>query len=61
MSNVVTEIEDPVAIIRLNRPEKLNAFTFTMIEEIRSAIEDAAADDRVVGIIITGTGRAFSA
>ena len=32
-----------------------------MIEEIRSAIEDAAADDRVVGIIITGTGRAFSA
>jgi enoyl-CoA hydratase/carnithine racemase len=27
MSNVVTEIEGPVAIIRLNRPEKLNAFT----------------------------------
>jgi len=61
VSNVITEIEDPVAIIRLNRPEKLNAFTFAMIEEIRSAVERAAADDRVVGIIITGTGRAFSA
>jgi enoyl-CoA hydratase/carnithine racemase len=61
VANVITEIEDPVAIIRLNRPEKLNAFTFAMIEEIRSAVERAAADDRVVGIIITGTGRAFSA
>jgi len=61
MSNVISEIDDPVAIIRLNRPEKLNAFTFTMIEEIRSAIERAASDDRVVGIVLTGTGRAFSA
>jgi enoyl-CoA hydratase/carnithine racemase len=61
MSNVITEIEDPVAIIRLNRPEKLNAFTFTMIEEIRSAIERVASDQRAVGIVITGTGRAFSA
>ncbi len=61
MSNVVTEIEDSAAVIRLNRPEKLNAFTFGMIAEIRSAIERAAADERVVGIVITGTGRAFSA
>ncbi|MGO9451138.1 MAG: enoyl-CoA hydratase-related protein [Candidatus Binataceae bacterium] len=61
MSNVVTEIEDSVAIIRLNRPEKLSAFTFTMIEEIRSAVDRAAGDDRVVAIVITGTGRAFSA
>jgi enoyl-CoA hydratase/carnithine racemase len=61
MSNVITEIEDPVAIVRLNRPEKLNAFTFAMIEEIRSAVHRAAADDRVVGIVITGNGRAFSA
>ncbi|HKN00885.1 MAG TPA: enoyl-CoA hydratase-related protein [Candidatus Binataceae bacterium] len=61
MSNVVTEIEDSVAIVRLDRPEKLNAFTFTMIEEIRSAVERAAAADRVVAIVITGTGRAFSA
>src|SRR6516225_739358 len=61
MSNVITEIDDPIAIIRLNRPEKLNAFTFAMIEEIRSALNRAAADERVVGIVITGNGRAFSA
>src|SRR6516162_7945764 len=61
MSNVITEIDDPVAIVRLNRPEKLNAFTFAMIEEIRAALNRAAADAGVVGIVITGDGRAFSA
>lgn len=60
-SNVVVEIEDPVAVVRLDRPEKLNAFTFRMVAEIREGVERAAADERVVGIIITGTGRAFSA
>jgi enoyl-CoA hydratase/carnithine racemase len=61
MSNVKYEVEDCAAIIRLDRPEKLNAFTFRMIEEIRAAIERGAADERVVGIIVTGTGRAFCA
>ncbi len=60
-SHVVLEIEEPVALIRLNRPEKLNAFTYAMVREIRQAVDRAAADDRVVGIIVTGTGRAFSA
>lgn len=59
--NVVVEIEEPAAVVRLARPEKLNAFTYRMIEEIRTAVERAASDERVVGIIITGTGRAFSA
>jgi enoyl-CoA hydratase/carnithine racemase len=61
MANVIYEAEDPVAIIRLNRPEKLNAFTFKMVDEIRGAVERAAADDRVVGIIVTGEGRGFCA
>ena len=60
-SNVVMKIDSPVAVVRLDRPEKLNAFTFAMIDEIRTAVERAAADERVVGIVITGTGRAFSA
>jgi enoyl-CoA hydratase/carnithine racemase len=55
------EIEDPVALIRLNRPDRLNAFTYEMLDEIRSAVETAAADARVVGIVITGNGRGFSA
>jgi enoyl-CoA hydratase/carnithine racemase len=60
-SNVVYELADCAAIVRLNRPEKLNAFTLKMIEEIRAAAERAAADERAVGIIVTGSGRGFSA
>ena len=59
--NVSYELDGPMGIVRLDRPEKLNAFTFVMIEEIRAAVEKAAADERVVAIVITGTGRAFSA
>jgi len=55
------ERDDSIAIVRLNRPEKLNAFTYAMIERIRDAVDRAAADEDVVGIIVTGTGRAFCA
>jgi len=55
------EIDDPVAVIRLNRPEKLNAFTYDTLAQIRSAVDEAAADPAVVGIVITGNGRGFSA
>ena len=60
-SQVLLEVKDSVAIVRLNRPERLNAFTFKMVAEIRTAIERAAADEKAVGIVITGSGRAFSA
>jgi len=60
-TDIQVEIDDPVALIRLNRPDKLNAFTYHTLAEIRAAIDAAAADTRVVGIIITGNGRAFSA
>lgn len=60
-SEVELTIEDPVAVVRLNRPEKLNAFTYPMLAAIRAAMESAAKDARVVGIVVTGTGRGFSA
>ncbi len=56
---IVVEIADPVATIRLNRPDKLNALTYPMLAELRRAIEAAAADPAVVGIVITGNGRGF--
>ena len=59
--DIVYKVVDPVAIIRLNRPEALNAFTHHTLAEIRDAVKRAVADRAVVGIIITGTGRAFSA
>ncbi|MGE0621877.1 MAG: enoyl-CoA hydratase/isomerase family protein [Pseudomonadales bacterium] len=60
-TDIEVSIEDPVALIRLNRPDKLNAFTYHTLAEIRRAVDAAAADRRVVGIVITGNGRAFSA
>jgi enoyl-CoA hydratase/carnithine racemase len=61
MAEVELEIADPVALIRLNRPDKLNAFTYPMLAEIRAAVDAAASDSRVVGIVITGSGRGFCA
>ena len=60
-TDIEVEVDDPVALIRLNRPDRLNAFTYHTLKEIRQAVEAAAADSRVVGIIFTGNGRAFSA
>ena len=60
-SDIEVEIDDPTCVIRLNRPDQLNAFTYHTLKEIRTAIGSAAADPRVVGIIITGNGRGFSA
>jgi enoyl-CoA hydratase/carnithine racemase len=59
--HVQVEVADPVAVIRLNRPDKLNAFTYPMLGELRHAIDAAAGDPRVVGIVITGNGRGFCA
>jgi enoyl-CoA hydratase/carnithine racemase len=60
-ADIEVEIDDPVALIRLNRPEKLNAFTYQTLAELRAAIDAAANDQRVVGIVITGNGRGFCA
>jgi enoyl-CoA hydratase/carnithine racemase len=59
--DITLEINDPVAVLRLNRPEKLNAFTLDTLREIRAAIATAVRDSRVVGIVITGNGRGFCA
>lgn len=55
------EVDDPVAIITLNRPQALNAWTETMDVEVRDALTRAAGDPKVVGIVVTGEGRAFCA
>jgi enoyl-CoA hydratase/carnithine racemase len=59
--DIELRIDDPVAVLKLNRPEKLNAFTYETLGEIRRAIDLAAADPGVVGIVITGAGRGFCA
>jgi enoyl-CoA hydratase/carnithine racemase len=58
---IIYDVEDPVAVITMNRPDQLNAFTNRMLAEIRHALAAAEQDERVVGIILTGAGRGFCA
>jgi enoyl-CoA hydratase/carnithine racemase len=55
------EIRERIATITLNRPERLNAFTVKMGDEIADALWASDADDEVRAVIITGKGRAFCA
>ena len=55
------EVQDRVATVTLHRPEKLNAFTRRMRDELIDAFGRADADDGVRAVIVTGAGRAFCA
>jgi len=50
-----------IALIGLNRPEKLNAINATMIAEINTALDEIEADESILSIVVHGKGRAFSA
>ena len=56
---ILYRVEDRVATITLNRPEKLNAWTAVMAAELRGALTTAEADEGVRAIILTGAGRGF--
>jgi enoyl-CoA hydratase/carnithine racemase len=58
---VLYAVEDRVATITLNRPDKLNAYTEVMAGELREAFAKADADDEVRAIVVTGAGRGFCA
>lgn len=58
---ILYDVADGVLTITLNRPDKLNAFTGTMMTEMIDAFQRANKDDAVRAIIVTGAGRAFCA
>ncbi|HMN05450.1 MAG TPA: enoyl-CoA hydratase-related protein [Flavobacteriales bacterium] len=58
---ILYTLEDGVATITLNRPDKLNSFTAKMAEETLDVLGKAKADSAVRAIVLTGTGRAFCA
>lgn len=56
------DVADNVATITINRPEKMNAFTGTMLKEMCDAFDQIDADDDVRAVVVTGSGdRAFCA
>ena len=60
-SEVLFSVEDRVATITLNRPDRLNAWTTAMGEQLQQAIAQAEGDDNVRAIVLTGAGRGFCA
>ncbi|MRI33622.1 2-(1,2-epoxy-1,2-dihydrophenyl)acetyl-CoA isomerase [Endozoicomonas sp. OPT23] len=58
---IVYEVTRGVALLTLNRPETLNSFNTLMHEEVRRALSDARDNTEVRCLVITGTGRGFSA
>jgi enoyl-CoA hydratase/carnithine racemase len=57
----IYQVAEHIATITLNRPEKLNAWTAIMEQEVRTAFEQAERDENVRVIILTGAGRGFCA
>ena len=59
---ILVEIEDAIAVLTLNRPQKLNAWDTPMRDEIKAALGKLNSDENVRAVIVTGAGeRAFSA
>ena len=58
---IIYEKRDGIARITLNRPERMNAFNGQLVMELVETIGDAAMDDAVRVLIITGAGKGFCA
>jgi enoyl-CoA hydratase/carnithine racemase len=61
LQQTLYQVANGVATITLNRPDKLNAWTAIMDQEVRSCLEEAERDDNVRLVVLTGAGRGFCA
>ncbi|MBB5253709.1 3-hydroxyacyl-CoA dehydrogenase/enoyl-CoA hydratase family protein [Sulfurisphaera ohwakuensis] len=61
LNTLIIRIEPPLAWIILNRPERLNALSMELIGELNKALDELENDSRVRVVILSGSGRAFSA
>lgn len=61
MEHISYAIDSHTAVITLNRPDKLNAFTDLMEQELLDAFDKTDSDDNVRAVVLTGSGRAFCA
>ncbi|MQA00286.1 MAG: enoyl-CoA hydratase [Dehalococcoidia bacterium] len=58
---ILYDVQDSIATITLNRPERMNSFSNALLSEWTDALRRSAEDDGVRAIIVTGAGRAFCA
>jgi len=58
---IIVELEDHVAVIRLNRPDALNALNTELLRELGEALAEAEANEKVRCIVLTGSEKAFAA
>jgi enoyl-CoA hydratase len=58
---LIVEVEDYVALIRLNRPEAMNAINSKVVEELADALASAEGNDKVRCVVLTGSEKAFAA
>jgi len=61
MNDLIYEVKDGIAVVTLNRPQALNAYTAAMGASLKQAVADAVADEAVRVIVLTGAGRGFCA
>lgn len=61
MADVEYSIDGTTGILRFNRPDRMNAITYEMLIDIERIAREVDGDDGVRALIVTGTGRAFSA
>ncbi len=59
--NIIVEIEDHICLIKLNRPDALNALNLDLLGELGDALADAQKNDKARCIVITGSEKAFAA
>ena len=60
-TEILYDVDDNIATITLHRPDRMNAFTGTMMREMIDAFDQVDADDDVRAVIVTGSGRGFCA
>ncbi|MFN3144257.1 MAG: enoyl-CoA hydratase [Paracoccaceae bacterium] len=58
---IIVEVDDHVALIKLNRPDALNALNSELLRELGEALADAEANEKVRVIVLTGNEKAFAA
>lgn len=59
--HILTELDSSVLTVTLNRPDRLNAVTLEMLDDLRRIFLEADANDDVRAVVVTGRGRAFCA